>query len=236
MKGISETEFKKGLRDGIPIALGYFSVSIAFGLMAVECGCTYFEALLISVTNLTSAGQFAGIQVMAAAGAYIEMALTQLVINSRYALMAISFSQKVDSRFRGVWRWLLGFAITDEIFAVAIGHEGEVSREYFSGLIILPIIGWSAGTVAGAVLGNIMPAIITSALGVALYGMFIAVVVPKARENRQVFAVVLIAVAISSAIYYIPVFSGISSGFAIIICSVAASAAGAVFFPAKEAE
>lgn len=236
MKGISETEFKKGLKDGIPIALGYFSVSIAFGLMAVECGCTYLEALLISVTNLTSAGQFAGIQVMAAAGAYIEMALTQLVINSRYSLMAISFSQKVDSRFKGIWRWILGFAITDEIFAVAIGHEGEVSREFFSGLIILPIIGWSAGTVVGAVLGNIMPAMVTGALGVALYGMFIAVVVPKARENVHVFIVVLIAIAISSAIYYIPAFSGISSGFAIIICAVAASAAGAVLFPVKEAE
>lgn len=236
MKEVSKKECKKGIKDGIPIALGYFSVSIAFGLMAVECGCTYMEALLISVTNLTSAGQFAGIQVMAAAGAYIEMALTQLVINSRYALMAISFSQKVDSRFKGIWRWLLGFAITDEIFAVAIGHEGKVSRSYFSGLIIFPIIGWCAGTVVGAVLGNIMPAIITSALGVALYGMFIAVVVPKARESRQVLIVVLIAVGISSIIYYFPAFSAISSGFAIIICAVAASAVGALLFPVKEDE
>ena len=229
-------DFTKGIRDGIPIALGYFSVSIAFGLMAVEAGCTWVEAMLISLTNLTSAGQFAGVTVLAHMGTYIEMALTQLVINSRYALMGISLSQKVNARFKGLWRVILGFAITDEIFAVAIGQEGEISRRYFAGLAIVPIIGWTSGTIVGAVLGNIMPEIITSALGVALYGMFIAVVVPKARENIHVLAVVIIAVAISVALLYIPVFSGISAGFAIIICAVIASAAGAVFFPVKEDE
>ena len=229
-------DFTKGIKDGIPIALGYFSVSIAFGLMAVEAGCTWVEAMLISLTNLTSAGQFAGVTVLAHMGTYIEMALTQLVINSRYALMGISLSQKVNARFKGIWRVILGFAITDEIFAVAIGQEGEISRRYFAGLAIIPIIGWTSGTIVGAVLGNIMPEIITSALGVALYGMFIAVVVPKARENMHVLAVVIIAVAISVALRYIPVFSGISAGFAIIICAVIASAAGAVFFPVKEDE
>ena len=229
-------DFTKGIRDGIPIALGYFSVSIDFGLMAVEAGCTWVEAMLISLTNLTSAGQFAGVTVLAHMGTYIEMALTQLVINSRYALMGISLSQKVNARFKGLWRVILGFAITDEIFAVAIGQEGEISRRYFAGLAIVPIIGWTSGTIVGAVLGNIMPEIITSALGVALYGMFIAVVVPKARENIHVLAVVIIAVAISVALRYIPVFSGISAGFAIIICAVIASAAGAVFFPVKEDE
>lgn len=204
--------------------------------MAVEAGCTWVEAMLISLTNLTSAGQFAGVTVLAHMGTYIEMALTQLVINSRYALMGISLSQKVNARFKGLWRVILGFAITDEIFAVAIGQEGEISRRYFAGLAIIPIIGWTSGTIVGAVLGNIMPEIITSALGVALYGMFIAVVVPKARENIHVLAVVIIAVAISVALRYIPVFSGISAGFAIIICAVIASAAGAVFFPVKEDE
>ena len=229
-------DFTKGIKDGIPIALGYFSVSIAFGLMAVEAGCTWVEAMLISLTNLTSAGQFAGVTVLAHMGTYIEMALTQLVINSRYALMGISLSQKVNARFKGIWRVVLGFAITDEIFAVAIGQDGELSRRYFAGLSIIPIIGWTSGTVVGAVLGNIMPEIITSALGVALYGMFIAFVVPKARENMHVLAVVIIAVIISVALRYIPVFSGISAGFAIIICAVIASAAGAVFFPVKEDE
>lgn len=228
--------FNKGLKDGIPIAMGYFSVSVAFGLMAVEGGCTWFEALLISFTNLTSAGQFAGVTVIAGMGTYLEMALTQLVINSRYALMGIALSQKTDSRFKGAWRLILGFAITDEIFAVAIGQDENLSRQYFGGLMSLPIIGWSAGTVFGAILGNIMPEIITNALGIALYGMFIAVVVPKARENLHVLAVVIIAIAISAALYYIPVFSGISAGFAIIICAVIASAVGAVLFPVKEVE
>lgn len=229
-------EFTKGIKDGIPIALGYFSVSIAFGLMAVEAGCTWIEAMLISLTNLTSAGQFAGVTVLAQMGTYIEMGLTQLVINSRYALMGISLSQKVTDKFKGVWRLILGFAITDEIFAVAIGRDGEVSCPYFAGLAIIPIIGWTSGTVVGAVLGNVMPAMITSALGVALYGMFIAVVVPKARDNAHVFAVVIVAILISMALRYIPAFSGISSGFAIIICAVLASAIGAAVFPVKEDE
>lgn len=228
--------FRKGITDGIPIALGYFSVSIAFGLMAVEAGCTWFEAMLISLTNLTSAGQFAGVTVLAHMGTYLEMALAQLVINSRYALMGISLSQKVTRRFKGIWRIILGFAITDEIFAVAIGQKDEISRAYFAGLAIIPIIGWTSGTIVGAILGSIMPLIITNALGVALYGMFIAVVVPKARDNFHVLAVVAIAIAISVALYYIPAFSNISTGFAIIICTVIASAAGAILFPVDDTE
>ena len=228
--------FRKGLKDGIPIALGYFSVSIAFGLMAVQCGLSWFEALLISFTNLTSAGQFAGVTVIAGMGSYLEMAVTQLVINSRYALMGIALSQKTDSAFRGIWRAVLGFAITDEIFAVAISSDSEISKRYFAGLAALPIIGWSAGTLCGAVLGSIMPLIVTNALGLALYGMFIAVVVPAAKENLHVLIAVVIAIAISSAIYYIPAFSSVSSGFAIIICAVIASAACAVLFPVKDQE
>lgn len=224
-------DFKKGIKDSIPVALGYFSVSIAFGLMAAEAGCTWFEAMLISITNLTSAGQFAGVTVLAHMGTYLEMALTQLVINSRYALMGISLSQKVDDKFKGIWRALLGYAITDEIFAVAIGQKGEISRRYYAGLIIIPILGWTAGTVIGAVLGNIMPLMITNALGVALYGMFIAVVVPKARQSTHVLIVVAVTMILSTVLYYAPVFKSISAGFAIIICAVIASAIGALFFP-----
>ena len=136
-------DFNKGIKDGIPIALGYFSVSIAFGIMAVEAGCTWFEAVLISLTNLTSAGQFAGVTVITHMGSFIEMALMQFVVNSRYGLMGIALSQKVNSRFKGIWRIILGFAITDEIFAVAIGQDSQVSRRYFAGLAVLPIAGWT---------------------------------------------------------------------------------------------
>ena len=227
---------KKGLRDGIPIALGYFAVSFAFGILAVDSGCTVLEAVLISFTNLTSAGQFAGLTVIAQAGTLLEMAVTQLVINSRYMLMSIAMSQKVDADFHGIWRWLLGYGITDEIFAAAIQTDGTIKRSYFGSLIILPVIGWTAGTFLGAFLGNILPVMLTNALGVALYGMFIAVVVPKAREDFHVLFAVLIAVAISVALKYIPVFSFISGGFGIIICAVAASTVGALVFPVKEDE
>lgn len=228
--------FHKGIKDGIPIALGYFSVSIAFGLMAAEAGCTAFEALLISFTNLTSAGQFAGLTIIAELGTLVEMALSQFIINLRYMLMAISLSQKVDDDFKGIWRWILGFAITDEIFAVAIQNPGKIKRNYFMGLTIIPIIGWTLGTLGGALLGNILPAIITNALGVALYGMFIAVVVPKARDDSHVFVAVCIAVAISVALKYIPAFVNLSGGFAIIICTVVASLIAAVLFPVEVSE
>ena len=156
------------------------------------------------------------------------MALSQFIINLRYMLMAISLSQKVDDDFKGIWRWILGFAITDEIFAVAIQNPGKIKRNYFMGLTIIPIIGWT--------LGNILPAIITNALGVALYGMFIAVVVPKARDDSHVFVAVCIAVAISVALKYIPAFVNLSGGFAIIICTVVASLIAAVLFPVEVSE
>ena len=227
-------QFKNGLHDGIPIALGYFSVSFAFGIMAVEGGCSALEAVLISLFNLTSAGQFAGVTVMTALGSYIEMALTQFIINLRYSLMAISLSQKTDDKFKGIWRALLGFGITDEVFAVAASKKGDIGRRYFAGLITLPIIFWTLGTLFGAVLGNIMPAFISNALSVALYGMFIAIVVPAAKSDKKILAVVLIAAAISLVLKYTPGLSKISSGFAIIICAVTASAVGAFFTDRKE--
>ena len=228
--------FKQGIRDGIPIGLGYAAVSFAFGILAVDKDLTVSEAVLISLTNLTSAGQFAGLTIIAELGTLVEMALSQFIINLRYMLMAISLSQKVDDDFKGIWRWILGFAITDEIFAVAIQNPGKIKRNYFMGLNIIPIIGWTLGTLGGALLGNILPAIITNALGVALYGMFIAVVVPKARDDSHVFVAVCIAVAISVALKYIPVFADLSGGFAIIICTVVASLIAAVLFPVEVSE
>lgn len=228
--------FKQGIRDGIPIGLGYAAVSFAFGILAVDKDLTVSEAVLISLTNLTSAGQFAGLTIIAELGTLVEMALSQFIINLRYMLMAISLSQKVDDDFKGIWRWILGFAITDEIFAVAIQNPGKIKRNYFMGLIIIPIIGWTLGTLGGALLGNILPAIITNALGVALYGMFIAVVVPKARDDSHVFVAVCIAVAISVALKYIPAFVNLSGGFAIIICTVVASLIAAVLFPVEVSE
>ncbi len=231
-------EFVRGLHAGIPIGLGYLSVSFTFGIMAVSYGFTWWQALVISMTTVTSAGQFAGIGVMLYPGHYIEMLLSQLTINVRYSFMSISLSQKADRQFRGIYRWLLGFFMTDEIFAVAV-TEDNVRRSFFAGLSTIPYLGWSAGTLIGALLGNILPVRLMSALSLAIYGMFAAIVVPEMKRKREVVIVVLAAFAASCLFYYVPVLSRVSPGLAISICAVVAAAAGAVLFPVdadKEAE
>ena len=228
------SDWKQGLRDGIPIALGYISVSFTFGLMAVDAGLAWWQAVLISVCNLTSAGQFMGLDIMVAGGTYLEMALAQFIINLRYALMSISLSQKVDSDFRGASRLGLGFFMTDEIFGVAAGREGEVSRSYFLGLSTFPLCGWTLGTLAGALLGGVLPPVLQSAMGIAIYGMFLAIIIPKARADTRYLKVIVIAVVLSCCFRYLPVLENVSSGFAIIICAVVASVIGAIFYPIGE--
>ena len=228
--------FRTGVHHGIPIALGYFSVATAFGLIAVNGGCTAVEALFISMLNVTSAGQFAGVTVMASAGSYIEMAMTQFLINARYSLMAISLSQKVDSRFTTLPRILLSTFITDEIYAVAIGQKEDVSAKYYAGLSCLPYVGWAAGTFFGAFMGNILPQVLTTSLSIGLYGMFIAIVVPVVKSSRKTLIIVGISLAISCLLYFIPAFDKVSAGFAIIISAVIASAAGAALFPIDDEE
>lgn len=226
-------KIKAGLRDGIPIAVGYFSVSFTFGMLAVRDGISPFHSVLISLLNLTSAGQFAGLTVIVSGASLLEMALTQLVINIRYALMSISLSQKLDSSVKSFQRMLIAYGNTDEIFAVASSKPGSVGSRYMYGLIALPVLGWVGGTLTGAVASTLLPAAVISALGVALYGMFIAIVVPVAKENREVLIVAGSALLFSTAFYYLPVLREISSGFTIIICTVAAAGIGAVLFPVK---
>ncbi len=228
-------QFLQGIKDGSAIGIGYFSVSFTFGLAAVSSGLCWWEALLISMMNLTSAGQFAGITVMASAGTYVEMAVSQFVINLRYALMGISLSQKVDCRFKAGKKSILGFAITDEIFAVAMSRDGEVSSIYFGGLAVLPYLGWTIGTLTGAICGNILPKSISDALGIAIYGMFIAIVVPAMKEDSRILKMAALAVLFSCCMHYMPLLRHVSEGFSIIICAVAASAVGAAFFPIEEA-
>lgn len=197
-------------------------------------GLTIFQGALTSLTNVTSAGQFAGLQIIIAGGTLLEMVMTQFIINLRYALMSLSLSQKLSEKVTLVQRLIIAFANTDEIFAVAMGHQGSLTFPYMAGLQILPIIGWTSGTAVGTAAGSILPASVTSALNVALYGMFIAVVIPAAKKARPVLCTVILAAVLSCLIYYIPVFSGISAGMSIIICTVAASIAGAVLFPVSE--
>lgn len=225
------SDYLKGLKDGLPIGLGYLSVSFAFGIMAVQKGLPPIAAILISMTCLTSAGQVAGVETIAACGGLAEIAMAQLIINLRYSLMSLSLSQKLCSKYSLFHRITTSFGVTDEVFAVASAHTGEVTPRYMYGLITLPYIMWAAGTAAGAFLGNILPEIVRSALGIAIYGMFIAIVIPPARRFKGVLVVALIAAALSCAIKFIPIFSGITSGFSVIICTVIAAAVGALLFP-----
>lgn len=226
--------FIKGLKLGIPIGIGYFSVSFAFGMMAVASGLSPGLALLISMSNVTSAGQFAGIQVIAAGGTYIEMALTMLMINARYFLMSLSLSQKVSDSLNKVQRAFMSFCVTDEIFAVASMEQEAITGWYWLGLMTMPYIGWSGGTITGALISGILPPSLQDALGIALYGMFIAIIIPAAKHSKPIIMTLFIAVIISCALYYMPVFDGISTGFSVIIVTLIAAGIMAYAAPIEE--
>lgn len=226
-------EFKCGLKDSVPIALGYFSVSFSFGIVALQDGLSVLQAVLTSLTNVTSAGQFAGLGIIAAGGTVFEIILTQFIINLRYALMSLSLSQKLSKDMKFWHRLVIAFANTDEVFAVAMTHNKDLTIKYMLGLQIPPVLGWTMGTAVGAIACNILPKSLCTALSIALYGMFIAIVIPVAKKSRPVMVVVLIALLLSCVIYYIPALDVISAGISIIICTVAASAAGAWLFPIK---
>lgn len=226
-----KNEFVQGLKDGLPICLGYFSVSVAFGMTTVLAGMPLWAAVLISLTNLTSAGQFAGANLMIAGGNMIELGLTTLVINIRYFLMSLSVSQKVERKMSMKERLAVSFGITDEIFAVSMQHKGELSTPYMAGLIITPVLGWTGGTLAGGIATSFMPEALSSALGIALYGMFIAVIIPPAREERSVLFTVILAILASMAFMYLPGLKSLGGGWSIIIITILVSAVAAWLFP-----
>lgn len=232
--------FKCGLIHGLPIALGYLAVSISFGVFAVGEGLSVLEALFISMANMTSAGQLAGAPIIASGGNIGVLALGQLFINLRYALMSVSLSQKLDRKVTLFDRFLIGFGNTDEIFAVSVSQEKSVSKEYMYGLITLPYIGWGGGTLIGALLGVLvstyLPSFVLAALGIAIYGMFIAIVVPVMKKERAVTLCVLFAMLLSVLCHYIPVIDQIiPDGLAIVICAVVASVLLALVSPIKTA-
>ena len=228
--------FKKGIKDGIPIGLGYLAVSFTFGMMSVSSGLSIWQAVLISLTNLTSAGQFAGLDIIVAGGSYWEMALTQLVINLRYCLMSFSLSQKMRRDEPWAYRYLVAFGITDEIFGVSASQEGKVSAFYNYGAMCMAIPGWTLGTLLGAISGSLLPDFIMSALGVAIYGMFLAVITPPAKKNKAVLLVVVAAMAVSTLFAVVPGLNKISSGFVIIITTLVTAGGAAYLCPVKEDE
>ena len=227
-------EFKQGLKDGIPICLGYFSVSMAFGLTTVLSGMPLWSAVAISLSNLTSAGQFAGVNILLAQGTMVELIMTTLIINIRYFLMSISVSQKIKPTVKMKQRLAIAYGITDEIFAVSMQHKEDLSGSYMFGLILTPVVGWTSGTLFGAVASSFLPEMLTNAMGIALYGMFIAIIIGPAREERSVLVTVLLAIAASLVFAYLPGLKNLSGGWSIIIITIVVSGIAAWLFPIAE--
>ncbi|MBR0142112.1 MAG: AzlC family ABC transporter permease [Ruminococcus sp.] len=225
-------KFLKGMSHGIPIALGYFSVSFGFGIKAVMSGLSVAESSVISLTNLTSAGQAAGVDIIAAGGSLLEMIIVQLTINIRYSLMSLSLSQKLDKKFTMPHRLLVSYGITDEIFAVCSAQTGLLTPAYMYGMIFIAAVGWVLGTFLGASAGEFLPQSISSAMGIVLYGMFLAIIIPPAKKEKSVLFVISLAALLSIIFYYF--IDSVSAGFAMIISAIISAAAGAFFFPVKE--
>lgn len=226
--------FTYGLRDGVPIGLGYFAVAFTLGIAAKKIGLSGAQATAMSLTNLTSAGEFAALGIISAGASYGEMALTQLIINLRYCLMSCSLSQKIDPAAGIGHRLLVAFGVTDEIFGVSAGTKGRLSPFYSYGIMSVAVPGWTLGTLAGVVSGGMLPGRVLSALSVALYAMFIAVIIPPCRESRVVAGLICISMAASTAVTYLPVVKNISSGMRIILLTVVIAGAAALLFPIKE--
>lgn len=229
-----KSKFLRGITHGIPICLGYLSVSFGFGILAVKAGLSVFQAAAISATNLTSAGQKAGLDVIAAGGAIIEMILLQLTINIRYSLMALSLSQKLDKRFTTPHRLLASYGITDEIFAVCSAQKEPLTPAYMYGMIFIAAVGWVTGTALGAAAGELLPAAVSTAMEIVLYGMFIAIVIPPAKKQHGVLFAAVIAAALSVMFKFaVP---ALSEGFAMMISAITSALLTALIFPVKDEE
>lgn len=226
--------YKKGLRDGIPIALGYFAVAFTLGIVAKKAGLTAFEAGLASALTNASAGGYAGFTLIAAGASYLEVAVTELIVNARYLLMSCALSQKLDPNTSLLHRILVAFDVTDEIFGISVSVTGTLNPFYNYGAMTTAIPGWALGTVFGVITGNILPASLVSALSVGLYGMFLAIIIPPAKKNKVIAGLIIISMALSLAFAKLPYLSDISSGIRVIILTVAISLAAAVLFPVKE--
>ena len=229
-------EYRNGVSRGLPVGMGYFSVSFGFGAMAVSQGLSTMDATLISLTNLTSAGQFAGLTVIVAMATLWEMVLTQLIINSRYALMSLALSQRMGQKIGFLPRLIIAFFNTDEIFALAMARESALTIPFMLGLGTLPIVGWTLGTLSGGLAGSVLPESIRAALGVMLYGMFIAIVVPPAKKEREILITVILALICSCLFAWVPMLQQVSAGISIVICTVVAAAVCAWLFPIPDEE
>ena len=229
-------EYTLGVRRGMPVGMGYLSVSFGFGTLAASQGIRVLDAFLISATNVTSAGQFAGLTLILAGAGLWEVILTQLIINSRYALMSLALSQRLGQRVGLLPRLLIAFFNTDEVFALAMAREHALTVPFMYGLGLLPFIGWVGGTLLGALAGAVLPISVRTALGVMLYGMFIAIVIPPAKKEKPIAVAALVALVLSSLFAWVPALQKAPKGTPIVICTVVAAAVCAWLFPVEEKE
>lgn len=235
MKELSgKSWFLKGMRDGVPIGMGYFAVAFTLGIAAKKAGLTAFQAALMSAAMHASAGQFAAIGMITAGAGYVEMAVTELVVNLRYLLMSSALSQKIRRDKPFFHRFLMAYDVTDEIFGISMAVEGRLHPCYTYGAMAVASPGWVLGTFLGAVMGMIMPGRVLSAMNVALYGMFLAVVIPPAKKSRIIAGVVGVSMLASALFTQIPGINRISAGFQIIILTILLAGAAAVLFPVRE--
>ena len=223
--------FLKGMKDGLPVALGYLAVSFTLGIAAVKSGLTPFQAFATSALNTTSAGEFAAFSLIGAGVSYMEIALTTLILNMRYILMSCALSQKIDKNTPIVHRFLMAYDVTDEIFGLSIMSEGRLDPKYTYGLIAISAPSWAIGTYLGAVMGSVMPAGVLSAMNLALYGMFIAVIVPPAKKDKTIAVVIAVSMLSSLMFSILPGLREISSGIVVIILTAVISLAAAILFP-----
>ena len=233
---MKENLFKEGFRDGIAVALGYFAVSFTFGMAAAKNGLGIGIAVLISLTNVSSAGQFSALAIISAGGSYLELALTQLIINLRYCLMSFSLAQKLDKDTAKYHRYTIAYSVTDEIFGLDASRPGSLYPAYHYGITCAAVPGWILGTFVGAVSGQLLPAFIISALGIAIYGMFLAIIIPPASEDKTILLVVLGGMVLSFIFTIAPVLKNISSGFVIIITTIIVAGIAAKLKPVEEEE
>ena len=224
----------RGMKDGMPICLGYLAVSFTFGILAKKLGILPIQATVMSLTNLTSAGQFGALDLIVTSAPFLEMALLQFIINLRYSLMSTAMSQKLEPKTPFYHRFIMAAGVTDEIFALSVSVQGRLSPFYTYGMMIVAIPGWVLGTLFGVILGNIMPTSLLTALSIALYGMFIAIIVPPARYNKILAGLIVISMLTSMAFALTPVLKDISYGFKIIILTIILSSGAALLFPVKE--
>ena len=236
MKDTNGAWFLRGLKAGIPIGLGYFAVAFTLGITARGAGLTAGQATLASFLINASAGEFVGFTLMAAHASYLEVAIMELVANARYLLMSFSLSQKLAPDTPIVHRLLIGWYVTDEVYGVSISAPGKLNPFYTYGAIALACPGWALGTFFGVVMGNVLPASAVNALAVGLYGMFIAIFVPPAKQSRTVRRLVALSMALSFAASRLSTLKAMSSGVKTIVLTVAISAAAALLAPIREAE